>query len=307
MKIPKYWALTLPTVIAAVMLIGALRVGANQAPTGSTHIIVTVENPKSGPIELRSGDVMLYENKDRVPVTGITPLAGHPVELYVAIDDTLGTDFGTYLNDVRKFIRGQTANTAVGIAYMRNGTVEIRQKPTTDHAAAEKALRLPVASVGTSPFESIVALLKDWPPSDARHEIVMISNGVEPFGPAEVSNPFVDEAVSAAQRVGVPVFAIYQPAAGHWGHTFWRTTWAQTYMSRIGDQTGGEAYNITGITVTTLAPYFDDITGRLQRQYDVAFRPKPQSKAGFVPIRVTTELPHVDLVAQDRVWVEGGE
>jgi hypothetical protein len=78
-------------------------------------------------------------------------------------------------------------------------------------------------------------------------------------------------------------------------------------MSRIGDQTGGEAYNITGIRVTTLAPYFDDITGRLQRQYDVAFRPKPQYKAGFVPIRVTTELPHVDLVAQDRVWVEGGE
>jgi hypothetical protein len=306
MKILRYW--TFPTVIAAaVMLIGALRVGAVPVPAGSTHIIVTVENPKSAPTELRSGDVMVYENKDRVPVTGITPLAGHPVELYVAIDDTLGTDFASYLNDVRKFISAQPANTAVGIAYMRNGTVEIRQKPTTDHAAAEKALRLPVANVGTSPFESIVALLKEWPASDARHEIVMISSGVEPFGSAEVSNPFVEEAVSAAQRAGVPVFAIYQAPPGHWGHTFWRTSWAQTYMSRIGDETGGEGYNITGMVVPTLAPYFDDITQRLQHQYDVAFTPKPQAKAGFVPIRVTTELPHVDLVAQDRVWVGAGE
>jgi hypothetical protein len=89
-------------------------------------------------------------------------------------------------------------------------------------------------------------------------------------------------------NVNVQIFdlACYsrQAPAGHWGHTFWRTTWAQTYMSRIGDQTGGEAYNITGITVTTLAPYFDDIPGRLQRQYDVAFTPEPQSKAGFVPV-----------------------
>jgi len=294
--------------VAALFLLG-MNVQPTPSPAGSTYTLVTVEPHKGAPpdAKLRTGDVMLYESRDRVPVTEVTPLAGQPVELYVVIDDTVGEDFGQRFDDLRKFVNAQAAITAVGLAYMHNGTVDILAKPTTDHGSAAKALRLPLGNTGSSPYESITELLKQWPPSTARHEIVMISSGIEPFGGNELSNPEVDSAISAAQRAVVPVFAIYAPPSGHWGHSFWRTNWGQTYLSRLADETGGESYDITGINAVSYAPYLDDITQRLQRQYRVAFTPEPQSKPGFVPIRASTEVPHIDLVTQDRVWVGGGE
>lgn len=294
--------------VAALFLFG-INLQTTPPPVDSTYILVTVEPHKGAPpdTKLRAGDVMLYESRDRVPVTDITPLAGQPVELYVVVDDAVGEAFGQRFDDLRKFVNAQAANTAVGIAFMRNGTVDILHKPTTDHAAAAKALRLPLGNTGSSPYESITELLKQWPPSADRHEIVMISSGIEPFGGNEYSNPEVDAAIAAAQRAVVPVFAIYAPPAGHWGHSFWRTNWGQTYLSRLADETGGESYDITGINAVSYAPYLDDITQRLQRQYRVAFTPKPQSKPALVPIRASTEVPHIDLVTQDRVWVGGGE
>ena len=296
----------LPATLTALLLVG-LSVHAAAPPSGSAQLLVTVEARKGASPDLRPGDAMVYEGHDRVPVTELTPLAGQPIELYVVVDDSVGHDFGERLDDLRKFINTQGANTAVGVAYMRNGTVDILQQPTTDHAAAAKALRLPLENTGSSPYESIAILLKKWSASAARHEIVMVSSGIEPYGGDEYSNPEVDEAIAAAQRGTVPVFAVYAPAAGHWGHTFWRTNWAQMYLSRLADETGGEGYDITGINVVSYGPYLDDITQRLQHQYRVAFTPKPQSKSGLAAVRVSTEVPNLDLVAQDRVWVSGGE
>jgi len=296
-------------ILAAVfLLIACLQIHA-APPADAAHTLVTVEPKKGASPEmatLRPGDVMIYQSHDKLPVAEVTPLAGQPVELYLAIDDSVGANFAQQFADLRKFVASQGANTAVGIAYMRDGTVNILQKPTTDHAAAARSLRLPLEIGGSSPYESISELLKQWPASAARHEIVMISNGIEPFGGNEYSNPEVDEAIAAAQRAVVPVFVIYAPAGGHLGHSFWRTNWAQQYLSRLSDETGGEGYNINGIDVVSWAPYLDDITLRLERQYRVAFAPKPPPKPGFVPVRASTEVPHIDLAMQDRVWV-GGE
>src|SRR5438270_523423 len=80
---------------------------------------------------------------------------------------------------------------------------------------------------------------------------VMLSSGIEPFGGNEFSNPQVDAAIAAVQRAVVPVFVIYAPPSGHSGHSFWRTNWGQTYLSRLADESGGESYDITGINVVS--------------------------------------------------------
>jgi len=295
-------------VIAVSLLLVGSAFAADPAPAATTNVIVTVEARKgSTPPALREGDVMMYQKKDRLPVSMVTPLAGTPVELYVVIDEAIGTNFGTQIPDVKKFISEQPANTSIGVAYMHDGTVDIPQKPTTDHAAAAKALRLPTPGLGTSAFESVTDLLKKWPQSQARREMVLMSSGIEPFGTVDLSNPYVDQAVSAAQREGIPVFAIYLQPTGHWGHTYWRQTWAQTYLSRLSDESGGEGYNMVGNIVVTVAPFLASINQRLQNQYRVAFTPNAPDKPGFVPIRAETEVPNVDLVTQDRVWVGGAE
>lgn len=301
MKPRKSWLIPAAIVVVALVVVG-IKVRAAIDPSGA-HLLVTVEAKKGVSAELRPEDVMLYESKDRVPVTDMVAQAGQPLELYIAVDETVGSFFGDRINDLKKFINAQPANTAIGIVYLRDGGVDIEQTPTTDHAAAAKKLRLPTPNVGTSPFESISELIKKWPPSAARHEIVLVSTGIEPFGYTDLSNPFLDQAIDAVQRAEVPVFAIYAHPPGHWGHTFWRTTWGEAYLSRIADESGGEGYNMVGISVVSYLPFLDDISQRLQHQYRVAFTPKPQPKAGFVPVRAMTEVPNIDLVSQDRIWI----
>lgn len=290
-----------------VGLIGFRIPSALAASDGTAKTLITIESKDAQIPVLQAQDVMLYENRKRVPVTEVTPLAGQPVEVYLAIDEAIGPAFGPFLNDLRSFINSQPATVSIGVAYLREGTANILQKPTADRAAAAKALRLPVANVGVSPFESITDLLKRWPETSARREIVMISPGVEPFGAHEVDNPVVSEAVSAAQRAGVSVFVIYTQMGGHFGHSFWRATWAQAYLSRLADESGGEGYNINSTTIVSLTPFLDDITQRMQRQFLVAFTPQPQAKSDFVPISARTELPHVELVSPDRVWVPANQ
>ncbi len=274
--------------------------------TGSTQLLVTVETAKNaGPAELKPGDVVVRQDHDKVPVTAVTPVGGQPLELYVAIDQAVGPYFDNKLSDVTNFIKSLPANVSVGVVYLQDGGVSIRQAPTQDHAAAAQAVGLTLPGTGVSPFESITELLKKWPENGMRREIVLISPGIEPFGATgTLDNQFVDQAIEAAQRAEVPVFSIYTPAGGHWGHTFWRETWGENYLSRIADETGGEGYNMTATDPTSLAPYLNDITQKLQNQYRVAFTPRPQSKPGFVTVRATTEVPHVSLLTQDRVWVE---
>jgi hypothetical protein len=299
--------MTFRAVIFTVIFLGALASSrdlkaesSNQAQT-----IVTIETKESRVPVVNAEDVMLYQQRTRVPVTSVTPIAGQPVELYVAIDESTGTDLGTQIQDLRKFVTSQPKNIAVGVAYLREGRAQILQKPTSDHGVAANVLRLPTAQVGSSPFESITDLLKNWPEGEARREILLISSGIEPFGGTELSNPYVDAAIAAAQRELVPVFVIYAPAAGHWGHTLWRTTWGQTYLSRIADETGAEGYNLNGLKVVSYFPFLADVTQRIQRQLLVTFTPKPESKSGLVPIYAKTELPHVELVTPDRAWVKG--
>ena len=303
MKINNYWTLAATLAAVAVICPETMYRASAAADAPSVQVLVTAEGQKGAAPELRQGDVMMYENRERVPVTAVMPMAGQPVELYLAIDEMVGDDFPTHLSDLKNFIDSQPPNVAIGVVYLRDGGIDIRQKPTSDHAAAAKSLRLTVPNVGSSPFESMKELVKQWPESSARREVVMISSGIEPFGGAELSNPFVDEAVAAVQRAGIPVFTIYTHAQGHWGHTFWRTTWGETFLSRLSDESGGEGYDLTGIKVVSFSPFLNDISARLQHQYRVAFTPNPQSKPGFVPLRASTEVPHIQLLTQDRVWV----
>ncbi len=294
-------------VAALLVMIMAMIVVARAADTADSNfgkLLVTVEPSKgTGSMDLKSGDVVVREDHDKVPVTSVTPLAGQPLELYVAIDQAVGPDFGTRMGDISNFINSLPQNVSVGVVYLQDGGMNIRQTPTKDHAAAAKAIGLTTPGMGVSPFESITELIKQWPNNGVRHEIVLISPGIEPFGSTgTLENQFVDQSIEAAQRAEVPVFAIYSPARGHWGHTFWRETWGENNLSRISDETGGEGYNMTGINPTSYSAYFNDITQKLQHQYRVAFMPSP-SKAGFQTVRATTEVPHLSLLTQDRVWV----
>jgi hypothetical protein len=277
----------------------------------AVHVVVTVE-PRHGsnvPVINRE-DVMVYQGHDRARVTDWLPLQGEHagLQLYILIDEAASTSLGSQLEDIRQFINAQPSTTAIGVAYMRNGTADILQNPTNDHTLAGKALRLPLGDEGASgsPYFSVVDLIKRWPESAVRREILMVSDGIDRFGGSGPSNPYVDSAVEEAQRAGVIIYSIYTPGAGHYGHSFWRMNWGQNYLSQISDETGGESYYLGFGAPVSFAPYLDDLNHRLTRQYLLTFLAKPERKAGFQQFKLRTEVPNAELVAADRVYVPAG-
>ena len=282
------------------------------SPMVPVQVIVTVEarhdHDKNIPV-LNRDDVLVFQGKQRLPVRELIPCpAEHTcLELSVLIDDASGASLGSQLNDLRQFIAAQPAATSVGIGYMRNGTVEVAQDMTRDHAKAAATLRLPLGYPGASPspFLSLSALIKRWPTSFARREVLMVTSGIDPLG-GGIVNPYLDSAIEDAQRAGIVVYAIYAPASGHSGHSFWRMNWGQNHLAQIAEGTGGEAYMLGFGPPVSFAPYLTEVSERLAHQYLVSFLIKPGEKAGFQAVRLTTEVPNAELVAASRVYVPAG-
>jgi hypothetical protein len=286
---------------------------AQEPPTAGgipAHLVVTVEPRHGNEVPaIAENEVMVYEGHDRDSVTEWIPAAGDraALDLYILMDDSSGEGLGSRLDDLRQFINAQAPATKVGVAYMQNGRARIEQDLTTDHALAAKALRLPLgeAGINASPYISLTDLVKHWPAGAPRREVVMISDGIDRYyESADLQDPYLAQAIDDAVRAGILVSAIYNPGAGHFGHSYWQSYWGQIYLSQLAERTGGEAYYIgfTGAPVS-FTPYLDDFGHRLGHQYFLTFLAKPPKKAGWQQVRLGTEVRGVDLISAGRVYV----
>jgi hypothetical protein len=299
----------------ALVLFGALSFAQQNTSDGvPVHTVVTVEARRGSDVPvIQREDVMVNEGKARDQVTDWVPAQGDHagLELFILLDDSSNTTIGNQLNDIRKFIEGQPESTQIGVAYMRNGSAHIEQKLTADHALASKAIRLPAGIVGgnASPYFSLTDLVKHWPQSNNRREVIMVSDGIDRYyGSGDLLDPYLSAAIEDAQKAGIIVSAIYTPGIGHFGHSYYRTYWGQIYLSKVAEETGGESYYIgfTGPPVA-FAPYLNDLANRLTHQYLLTFVAKPGKKAGLRSVKITTEVPNADLVSASNVYVPAAE
>lgn len=300
--------------VIGVILGAANLLAAQPAPATGTavHMVVTAEARHGTDVPvIQTEDVMVFQGRDRVKATGWLPLQGDHagLELFLLVDDAADTNLGSQLESLRQFINSQPSTTRIGVGYMRNGTVLIAQNLTDDHGAAAKSLRLPigVAGVNASPYFSVTDLIKRWPSAPVRREILLISDGIDRYGPGGASDPYVDAAVQQAQRAGIVIFSIYTPGEGHFGHTFWRINWGQNYLSELSDKTGGESFYLGTEAPVSFSPYLDDVSRRLLHQYLLTFLAKPVKKSGMQNVKLRTEVTNAELVAADQVYVPASE
>jgi hypothetical protein len=300
-------------VIGVIAATPILLTGQESPATGTAvHMVVTAEARHGADVPvLQREDVMVYEGRARVKTTDWIPLqGGHAaLELFLLLDDAAGSSLGSQLEDLRKFINSQPATTRIGVCYMRDGTVDMLQNLTEDHNKAAKSLRLPLglAGVNASPYFSVSDLIKRWPDAPVRREILMVSDGIDRYGPGGASDPYVDEAVEQAQQAGIVIFSIYTPGAGHFGHSFWRINWGQNYLSQLSDETGGESFYMGSEAPVSFSPYLDDLGHRLLHQYLLTFLAKPVKKSGMQSVKLRTEVSNAELVAADSVFVPASE
>jgi len=303
----------------AILWIAAALVGpsvfAQQPANGiPVHMVVTVEpRHESDSVTVTAADVMVLEGKDRDRVAEWVPAQGERagLELFVLIDDSSGFSLGSHIEEIKKFISAQPASAKVGVAYMQNGIARIEQSPTTDHELAAKTIRLPqgIGGANASPYFGLSDLAKRWPQTGDRHEVVMVTDGIDfYYGIGDLEDPYLSAAIEDCQRAGILVSAIYFPGAGHLGHSYWLNYWGQMYLARLTEETGGESYgiNFTG-SLPDLTPFLTDAARRLNHQYLLTFLAKPEKKAGLRSIKLRTELHNVDLVSAHAVYVPASE
>jgi len=292
--------------IAAFLLAASLSAG--DIPGGlPVSVVVTAKGQNSAVTpQVTADDVLVSQNRNRMQVTGMQPLRSeNGLQLWLLIDDGSATTLGTQLADLKKFVVAQSADTQIGIGYMRNGGVEKVQPLTSDHSLAAKAIRLPMGMPGiaVSPYLALTELIHKWPAGSAAREVLMVSSGIDPEYGAGPDNPYLEEAIDAAQRAGVVVYTIYYSAAGRSAHAYWQLFWGQNYLAQLSDETGGNLYWLGTVNPVSMTPYLDDLTQRFSGQYVLTFLARPESKPGFQPVKIRTELPHVHLTGPSKVYV----
>jgi hypothetical protein len=273
-------------------------------------VVVTLEPRRDSKIPaVEQQDIVVEQGRDKRPVTGFKALTGDEggLQLLLLIDDSARGSFDTEIGALKQFINSLPQNSEAGVAYMRNGTAAFTQKFTRDHAAAANSIRVALGPGGAdvSPYDSLSDAVKKWPkPGAVRKEVVMISSGIEGLGGgAYEDNPYVQAGINDAIKAGVVVHTIYSPSVGHFGHSFWRNTWGQNFLSELADETGGDSYIMGYGSPVSFQPFLQQILSRLQSQYQLTFLAKPVNKAGLQPVRISVTNKDASIAAPDKVYV----
>ena len=112
-------------------------------------------------------------------------------------------------------------------------------------------------------------------------------------------------ALEHLNRSGITVFPIYVSPAGHFFQSLFLVSNGQSCLSRIADETGGEAYFQGFQTPISMKPFLEEMLRHLNDQYLVTFAAKPRKKSGYDTLRVTTELSGVEVTGPARVYLPG--
>jgi hypothetical protein len=288
-------------------------------PNTSTDVpvklVVTVKaRHGEEPPVVAKADVQVYQRDKQDMVASWVPLQGDRagLQLFILIDDSARDGLALQFRSIEKFIDEQPASTSIGIGYMHNGMVTVSQELTPDHALAQKGLHLPIGSAAgaPSPYLALSDLMKRWPQTSDRREILMFTSGSDILGGGFSSdpynNPYLDEAVNRAQRGGFIIYSIYTPTAGFGSRGAFRTNLSQTGLDILSQRTGGETYYIGFGAPVDINPYLADVSYDLKHQYELTFLAKGVNKPSLEPVKVKTEMPNTGLRTADSGYVGSG-
>jgi len=290
---------------ALAIALGLLAARSSAAgPENATITVTAVGKKDTNPPAVTKDDVQFYLNKERTQAAGWAK--AEKLYLAVLIDDSLDSSVANQWSDLRAFFDAQPATTYISVAYIRNGTALLAQDFTKDHELAGKALRIPIGTGGafSSPYLSLLDLMKRWPASGDRRSVLLISSGIDYFrGGFGPKSPDLDPVIEHAQKQNINIWSIYAPDAGHRSRGFFRASTAQSSLSQLSDETGAESYSLGTGAPTSFKPYLDEIGVHLSNQYLLTFHGSGGKKGRFERVHVVTELPRVEFLAPSEAFL----
>jgi VWFA-related protein len=254
--------------------------------------------------EFQTIDLTVSEDGDPQTVLSIRAMVTNsPINLAILIQDDLVASIGTETKPMANFVRSLAKGSRVMVGYIRTGSLQIRQKFTTDLEKAAKAVRPPnglASAAPYNPYVEVIEAIKRFEGQPAgRRAILLLSDGLDTSRGIESSSPTdsidLQRSINEAQRHGIAVYAFYAPTVGSSGGLSLLVGNAQSSLLRLASETGGKAYfQGTGAPVS-LEPFIRDLGDALERQIAVTFLSTHPGK-GFHKLAVRSSTPGVEVV-----------
>ena len=271
--------------------------GAVRRDVRAVTIPVTVRLPeKTTQAEVLYLDALqVFEDGDRQEILSTRGAGRSPMTLAVLIQDDLVSTASNEIKGIADFIRRLPPGSRVMVAYLRSGSIQVRQKFTGDLERAAKSLRIPVSSPAFapySPFDSTrEALMRFASQPVGRRAVLLISDGIDISRGVEGSVPGngfdLQRAINEAQRLGVAVYTIYEPTAG--SSNQWLVGNGQGSLGRLSGETGGRAFFEGTSAPVSIDRFLRDVDTLLSRQFALTYL-STHTEKGFHKVRVVAAL-----------------
>ena len=243
---------------------------------------VTVTNPRNNiPLTtLTDNELKIYHNGQLQSIDSIANLYPSHVSLMLAIDASGST--ANVLPDIKSaaktFINQLTADDEAAICKF-NGLIDC--DPSTPplfrvgDAPGKSALNTFIDSIatgnGTFLYDAAYQAIDRADQAGAagkRKAVIILSDGADETtgGVFPGSVHTLDQVISHAVDLGIPVFTIFYVDPNYHGGNFGKTE----IMQRLARETGGQYYNPSTVDLPTI---FQQITNTLSNKYTLTYRP----------------------------------
>ncbi len=249
---------------------------------------------------LDAGDIFVKEDGEEQTILSIRSVGDNPLALAILVQDDLSSTFNLELKELADFIKRMPKGSRVMVAYMRNGSLSVRQKFTEDLEKAAKSLRIVSGSSATAPNNPYIEIDEALERFDSlplgRRAIVMISDGLDDSGGVSLSlqSNDLDRAVLKAQRKSVAVYSIYTSASRTENASSSVILTAQGLLNKLSDETGGRAFFSGTRSPISLLPFFKELNQTLNRQFAITYL-STHMKKGYHKIQIYSTNPDVKI------------
>lgn len=246
--------------------------------------------------------LIVKEDREEQTILSIRSVTSTPLALAILVQEDLSSNFNLQIRDIADFIRKLPRGSRVMVAYLRSGSMDIRQKFTDDLEKAAKSLRIVTgnsAFAPRSPFDGVEDVMKrfDALPS-GRRAVLLISDGLDTSNGIESSTPGqsldLSNAILKAQRRSVAVYSFYNPASLTDNGNSRLVLNGQSSLQKLSDETGGRAFFQGSIAPISFDPFFADLGILLNRQFALTYLTN-RMKKGYHKVEVLSTNPEVKI------------
>ena len=259
---------------------------------------------ETAPSEMELQTVDLTVNEDGEPQTILSIRAmgtNSPINLMVLVQDDVVSSVRLETKGMAEFIRRLPRGSRVSVGYLRTGTLQVKQKFTSDLEKAAASLRGPTGIATTAPYNPYVEVIEAVKRFDAqpagRRAVLLVSDGLDISHGAESSSPGqsidLERAITEAQRRSVAIYSFYAPAALTTSSMILIGN-AQGSLERLSHETGGRAFFQGFSAPTSFEPFLKELSASLDRQIALTYLSTHLNK-GFHRVKITSSTPGVEV------------